>query len=139
MIYSFCFKFICDYLPVRDLLRLQTLNRQLYQVFMPKYFTMRPRLSSAPVTSKNLKEAILLFQDVDSLYKTSYDERPKMNGKRTNTELKWKEQYPYLTMVFSFHQHNLERRPKFSVMDDWSKIIHLSGSKWLITGGSRLY
>jgi hypothetical protein len=38
MIFSFAFKHILDFISASDLLKIQSLSRYMYEVFIPRYF-----------------------------------------------------------------------------------------------------
>ena len=79
MLFSYSFKTICDFMTCKELLKFQSLNKYLYESFMPNYFTTckerKNCLRSLKMGSKVNKEAILLFQDNKNHYMNSFDLR----------------------------------------------------------------
>ena len=91
MLYSYSFTHILDFMTAPELLKMQQVNRFLYDSLLPQYFSTtadrRHVLRSMAIPQYNTKQSILLFQNKCEIFNLSYDRRVGV----PNTNLQWME------------------------------------------------
>ena len=129
MLFSYSFKSILDFQTAKDLLKIQQLNRYLYETFIPNYFaTCKERknnLMKLKIGNMINREAILLFQGQSQIYKNNYYPGDDLY----NTDLKWEKTSVDLRMS----GNSIE---KFKFNQDWAKAIPLWNNLIFVSGGS---
>ena len=89
MLYTYSFKPVLDFMTASELIKMQSLNKYLYENFIPTYFTTSPErknnLRTLKIDIKLCRQSFLLFEGKSILYRNSLDKR---KGHK-NTNLKW--------------------------------------------------